>query len=89
MVPLEVSHTALVTPDIVQRIEKFHSLFGNMMVELLNFFAKSYKEVFKFPFPPLHDPLAVAYAINPSIFETELMRVDIETSSTFCKYATC
>jgi purine nucleosidase len=81
MVPLEVSHTALVTPDIIERIDKMNSSFGRLMVDLLFFFAKTYKEVFGFDHPPLHDPLAVAYVINPSIFKTKFMRVDIETSS--------
>lgn len=31
--------------------------------------------------PPLHDPCAVAFIIDESIFEYKLMRVDIETSS--------
>lgn len=31
--------------------------------------------------PPMHDPCAVAYLIDPSIFEHRLMYVDIETKS--------
>jgi len=67
MVPLEVSHTALVTPNVVERIAKMNSNFSRLAVDLLHFFADSYKKVFGFEFPPLHDPLAVAYVINPSI----------------------
>lgn len=43
------------------------------------------REVFNFQNgPPLHDPLAVAYVIDPDMFETKLMRVDIETQSSLC-----
>jgi len=84
MVPLEVSHTALVTPDIVARISQMSSPFSVLMVDLLMFFKKTYEDVFRFTYPPLHDPLAVAYAINPNMFTTTLMRVDIETSSPLC-----
>lgn len=48
------------------------------------FFSESYKTVFGFDFPPLHDPLAVAYVIDPGLFTTTKMRVDIETSSDLC-----
>lgn len=33
------------------------------------------------PDPPLHDPCAVAFVIDPSAFEYRLMRVDIEMAS--------
>jgi len=51
------------------------------------FFSDTYKKVFKFEYPPLHDPLAVSYVIDPSIFDTELMRVDIEITSELSRYA--
>jgi len=83
MVPLEVTHKALVTPSVVSRIEKINptSNFIKIVVELLKFFSESYQTLFDFPDPPLHDPLAVAYLINPNIFKCKIMRVDIETGS--------
>ncbi len=33
------------------------------------------------PEPPLHDPCAVAFVINPELFEYRLMRVDVECAS--------
>ncbi len=42
MVPLEVSHTALVTLPILERIQSFGSKFGEVMVDLLLFFKKTY-----------------------------------------------
>jgi len=55
------------------------------LVDLLLYFKQTYKDVFKFDNPPLHDPLAVAYVIDPTLFKTELMRVDIETMSPLCR----
>eukprot|EP01114_Cavostelium_apophysatum_P000317 TRINITY_DN10298_c0_g1_i2.p1 TRINITY_DN10298_c0_g1~~TRINITY_DN10298_c0_g1_i2.p1 ORF type:complete len:237 (+),score=65.86 TRINITY_DN10298_c0_g1_i2:363-1073(+) len=81
MVPLEVSHTALVTPQIKSRIAQMGTPYSVLAVDLLSFFEESYRTVFNFEFPPLHDPLAVAYVIHPEIFTATLMRVDIETSS--------
>lgn len=37
--------------------------------------------MFGFPHPPLHDPVAVAYILDPSLFEARRMPVDIETAS--------
>lgn len=84
MVPLEVSHTALVTPAILDRLRSFNSRFSSVLVDLLLFFKQSYTDVFRFVDPPLHDPLAVAYVIAPELFTTSLMRVDVETASPLC-----
>lgn len=84
MVPLEVTHTALVTPEVLSNIRALASPFATMLEELMLFFAKSYDEVFKIPHPPLHDPCAVAYVIDPTMFETELMNVEVETGG-YCR----
>lgn len=82
MIPLEVTHTVLVTPPILSRILTPHpSKFREIVAELLMFFAKSYREQFLFDHPPLHDPCAVAYALRPQLFTTEFLRVDIERKS--------
>jgi purine nucleosidase len=44
MVPLEVSHTALVTPHILDRIRAFNSDFGAVLIDLLLFFQKTYPQ---------------------------------------------
>jgi inosine-uridine nucleoside N-ribohydrolase len=85
MVPLEVTHTALVSPDVLDFIlSNRHTPFTNMMRDMMTFFAKTYQEVFGFASPPLHDPLAVAYVIAPEIFTTRLLRVDVECGSSLC-----
>jgi inosine-uridine nucleoside N-ribohydrolase len=84
MVPLEVTHTALCTPEVLQRISHENTPFSNLIVELLEFFRETYKRVFRFEHPPVHDPCAVLYVAHPELFHTELMRVDIETSSQLC-----
>jgi inosine-uridine nucleoside N-ribohydrolase len=81
MVPLEVTHTALVTTSVLESINKISSNFTQIITELLLFFKSTYKTVFRMNDPPLHDPCAVAFVINPELFEFRLMRVDIETAS--------
>lgn len=81
MVPLEVTHTLLVTSNVLNRIKSINTPFSELIIDLLLFFKKTYHDVFGFDDPPLHDPAAVAFIINPNIFHYRLMRVDIETHS--------
>jgi inosine-uridine nucleoside N-ribohydrolase len=86
MVPLDVTHTALVTPDVLVRIRdgpagSSSTRFRRVVAELLIYFASSYKTVFGFDSPPLHDPCAVLCALAPQLFELRHMRVDVETVS--------
>ncbi|CAL50110.1 Inosine/uridine-preferring nucleoside hydrolase [Ostreococcus tauri] len=96
MIPLEVTHTALVTPEVLAMLRAkalLHSSgedHANRIEALLTFFAKTYKDVFEFDHPPLHDPCAVWAAIEfahaehnglPSSFEYTLERVDVECAS--------
>jgi len=81
MVPLEVTHTALVTPEIIAKIEKWDTKYSALCVGLLQFFAEAYKTVFNFDSPPLHDPCAIAYVIAPELFEVNHCNVEIERTS--------
>ncbi|MBC8215427.1 MAG: nucleoside hydrolase [Candidatus Marinimicrobia bacterium] len=80
MIPLEVTHRVLVTPDIFRRVRSLGE-FGLLCEDLLLFFKDPYEPVFGFPPPPLHDPCAVYYVTNPEQFTTRLVNVEIETSS--------
>ena len=67
----QVTHTALATADVVARLTPpgGASRFRRFIQELLEFFATTYKSVFGFDSPPLHDPCAVAFVINPALFQ--------------------
>jgi inosine-uridine nucleoside N-ribohydrolase len=54
-------------------------------VELLTFFAGSYRRVFGFDAPPLHDPVAVARVIDPTVMEAN---VAVELTGTHTRGAT-
>jgi inosine-uridine nucleoside N-ribohydrolase len=84
-IPIEVTHTALVTPEVLAKIRAMDSSFSKVCVDLLTFFGDTYDRVFGFKNgPPLHDPLAILYAFAPELFETVRVRVDVEISSGFC-----
>jgi inosine-uridine nucleoside N-ribohydrolase len=54
---------------------------GVVVAELLEFFASTYEGVFGFDAPPLHDAVAVAAVLEPSLLKTRPMRVDVECES--------
>jgi inosine-uridine nucleoside N-ribohydrolase len=79
MVPLEVTHQALATDDILSRLRESGRTVANVVADLLVFFADTYRNVFGFSSPPVHDPCAVAAIIEPDILRTHAMHVEIET----------
>lgn len=81
--PLEVTHQALATPEIVSRLRAANKRVATFVADLLVFFASTYRSVFGFAAPPLHDPCAVAAVIDPDILKADMLRVEIETSGTW------
>ncbi|KAJ9505110.1 hypothetical protein QJQ45_006549 [Haematococcus lacustris] len=57
--------------------------FRHAVEQLLLFFQDTYRSVFGFIHPPLHDPCAVAFVIAPHLFKVRELRVDIETVSPY------
>ncbi|UXN33830.1 nucleoside hydrolase [Avibacterium paragallinarum] len=82
MVGLDLTHQALATPDVIQRIAEIGTKPAKFVVELLEFFGKMYKKSQGFDYPPVHDPCAVAYVINPELIETRKVPVHIELTGT-------
>lgn len=78
MVGLDLTHQALATPEVVARIAAVRTRPSTFVVELLEFFATTYKQSQGFDSPPVHDPCAVAYVIDPSVMTTRRVPVDIE-----------
>lgn len=82
MVGLDLTHQALATPDVVAKIAEIDTKCSQFVVELLDFFGKMYKQAQGFDAPPVHDPCAVAYVIDPSVMTTQKVPVDIELTGT-------
>ena len=81
LVPLEVTHRALATPDVLARIAALDTPVARASVALMRFFAAAYRGVFGFEAPAVHDPCAVAAVIDQSIVTTRRMNVAVETAS--------
>ncbi|KAI0340916.1 nucleoside hydrolase [Trametopsis cervina] len=98
MVPLNVTHTAIVTranhykllspsallTDLSAPLPTAVSPLRRMLSTLVSFFAESYKLIFGFTDgPPIHDALTIAYVFDPTLFKSGRYRVDVERGGAY------
>ena len=81
LVPLEVTHRALATEAVIDRIAALGSAVSDMSVALMRYFAETYQRVFGFDAPAVHDPCAVAAVIDAALVPTRRMNVVVDTTS--------
>jgi purine nucleosidase len=79
MVGLDLTHQALATPAVLQRIAALGTPVARIAVELMEFFRGSYRRNAGFDSPPVHDPCAVARVIDASVMQCVDAFVAIET----------
>lgn len=77
--PLEVTHEALVNEEVLARLRAIKRPVATFAADLMSFFGETYRNVYGFPAPPLHDPCAVAAVVDPTILHAHSMHVEIET----------
>jgi purine nucleosidase len=78
VVGLDLTHQALATPEVVRRIAGVGTAPARFVEELLAFFTASYRDAMGFDAPPVHDPCAVAYVIDPAVMTVRRAPVDVE-----------
>lgn len=80
MAPLNVTHQAQIMKEEIKAIGEITNPVGQAFYGLLNFF-EQYHEDPKWGFTgaPLHDPCTIAWLIDPTMFKTDQMNVDVET----------
>ncbi len=78
MVGLDLTHQALATPEVEERIKSIGSDTADFVVGLIGFFREAYRENQGFDDPPVHDPCAVAYLIDPAVVSTQKVPLDVE-----------
>jgi purine nucleosidase len=78
MVGLDLTHQAGADERVLERIGALGTPLSKIVVELLTFFGSTYKEVAGMGAPPVHDPCAVAYVIDPDLLTTRDAYVAVE-----------
>ena len=81
VMPLDVTHKALVTEKRNEAFRQLKSPVGIAVAEMTDFFERFDKEKYGSSGAPLHDPCVTAYLINPKIFSGKKINVEIETKS--------
>ncbi len=87
MVGLNLTHQAQATPEVVQRIAALATPVAEAVVGWLTFFADTYRELYGL-WPPVHDPCALAIAVDPTIARCVDARIDVELEGRHTRGAT-
>ena len=85
---LDVTHQALATPEVLERLAGLGTPVATTVVDLLGFFRDRYREIWGLDSPPVHDPVAVARVIDPTLVRCEDAHVAIELRGAHTRGAT-
>lgn len=88
MVGLNLTHQALAVPEVVERMRAMDHPIGQTCAEWMGFFGSSYRSVWSFDAPPVHDPCTIAALINPKLIEWEHTFLAVELGGTWSRGAT-
>ncbi len=84
MVGLDVTHKALVTSAHAEELRGAGRI-GKVVAELLDFYGTFHREVYAFDGSPVHDAVAVAHLIDPTLLETAHVNVQVDCESRLCR----
>jgi purine nucleosidase len=81
IVPLDVTHQALVTQNRIAKIRALDTPVATAVVGMMEFFNRFDSEKYGSEGAPLHDPCTIAYLLKPDLFKGKLCNVEVETES--------
>jgi purine nucleosidase len=81
IVPLDVTHQALVTRKRIEQIRELDNPVGDAIVGMMEFFNRFDSEKYGSEGAPLHDPCTIAYLLKPELFKGKFCNVEVETES--------
>ena len=85
VMPLDVTHKALVTAPRVQAFRDMGTPVGRAVAEWTDFFERFDKEKYGSEGAPLHDPCTIGYLLRPELFSGRHINVEIETQGEFTR----
>jgi inosine-uridine nucleoside N-ribohydrolase len=83
MVGLDVTHKALFTRAHAERL-RGTGRAGRFVAELSDFFQRFHERSYGFDGSPIHDAMAVAHVVDPTLMTTRRANVAVETHSEHC-----
>ena len=88
MVGLNLTHQALATPEIVERMRVMPHRVGQVAAAWMGFFGSSYQRIWDFDAPPVHDPCTIAALLWPELISWREAFVAVELRGTWTRGAT-
>jgi purine nucleosidase/pyrimidine-specific ribonucleoside hydrolase len=88
MVGLNLTHQALATTEVVEKMKNMSHEVGQVAAAWMGFFGNSYNKVWNFEAPPVHDPCTIAALIEPDLIEWQKAFVVVETKGEWTRGAT-
>jgi pyrimidine-specific ribonucleoside hydrolase len=83
MIGLDITHMALFDGSHAERLRGAGKA-GQAVAELADFFLEFHRQRYAFEGAPIHDAMAVAHVIDPTLVRTVECNISIETQSQFC-----
>jgi inosine-uridine nucleoside N-ribohydrolase len=78
MVGLDVTHQAIVTPAVAEGL-RGAGRTGKLVAELLDFYSLFHRRRYpELGGSPMHDPVALAYALQPELLEVREARIEVD-----------
>ena len=84
MVGLDVTHLALTTPELQDRLRATGTA-GTFVADLIDFFTVFHRETYGWDGAPIHDAVALAQVIGPELVTTVECNVEVELESELCR----
>jgi inosine-uridine nucleoside N-ribohydrolase len=84
MVGLDVTHKALVSSAEAEKLRAAGRI-GQVVAELLDFYGGFHRATYGWDGSPIHDAVAVAHVIDPTLLETQHVNVRIDCESELCR----
>lgn len=84
MMGLDVTHQALLGPAVEERLRAAGRI-GSFVADLNVFFTRYHHETYGWDGAPIHDAVAVAHVVDPSLVETRHRNVQVELESELCR----
>jgi pyrimidine-specific ribonucleoside hydrolase len=88
MVGLNLTHQALATPAVVERMSRMPHEVGRTCAAWMGFFGDSYERIWEFAAPPVHDPCTIAALLEPDVIRWRDCFVAVELDGTWTRGTT-
>jgi ribosylpyrimidine nucleosidase len=85
MCTLDVTRKVLCVPSVMERMRSIDNAAGRLFIDLMTFFNKTQKQVFGWDGGPLHDPVTIAYLLDPTVLTTKevFTQIDIRSEQSY------